>query len=126
MAKGQEAKDNLIKKILNGTAGSDYIGEYDKKHYFWLDEYQSLPSSEIDEYVNYKNTTNAKQIICITTGKIFKSTTYASQCYNIKTTYNILKCCKNMPKNKHCGKLSDGTRLKWMYYEDFLKLPQEE
>ena len=25
MAKGQEAKDNLIKKILNGTAGSDYI-----------------------------------------------------------------------------------------------------
>ena len=97
-----------------------------KKHYFWLDEYQSLSSSEIDEYVNYKNTTNAKQIICITTGKIFKSTTYASQCYNIKTTYNILKCCKNMPKNKHCGKLSDGTPLKWMYYEDFLKLPQEE
>ena len=97
-----------------------------KKHYFWLDEYQSLSSSEIDEYVNYKNTTNAKQIICITTGKIFKSTTYASQCYNIKTTYNILKCCKNMPKNKHCGKLPDGTPLKWMYYEDFLKLPQEE
>ena len=58
-----------------------------KKHYFWLDEYQSLSPSEIDEYVNYKNTTNAKQIICITTGKIFKSTTYASQCYNIKTTY---------------------------------------
>lgn len=38
MAKGQEAKDNLIKKILNGTAGSDYIGEYDKKHYFWSSE----------------------------------------------------------------------------------------
>lgn len=35
MAKGQEAKDNLVKKILEGTAGSDYIGEYDKKHYFW-------------------------------------------------------------------------------------------
>ena len=30
--------DNLIKKILNGTAGSDYIGEYDKKHYFWSSE----------------------------------------------------------------------------------------
>lgn len=31
-----------------------------------------------------------------------------------------------MPKYKHCGKLPDGTPLKWMYYEDFLKLPQEE
>ena len=38
MAKGQEAKDNLIKKILNGTAGSGYIGEYDKKHYIWSSE----------------------------------------------------------------------------------------
>ena len=31
-----------------------------------------------------------------------------------------------MPKNKHCGKLSDGTPLQWTYYEDFLKLPIEE
>ena len=31
-----------------------------------------------------------------------------------------------MPKYKHCGKLPDGTPLEWMYYEDFLKLPQEE
>ena len=34
MAKGQEAKTNLINKIIH-IPGIDYIGEYDKKHYFW-------------------------------------------------------------------------------------------
>ena len=32
----------------------------------------------------------------------------------------------NKGKQNYAGKLSDGTPLKWMYYEDFLKLPQEE
>ena len=32
-------------------------------------------------------------------------------------------CNKNM---EYAGKLSDGTKLKWMFYEDFLKLPIEE
>ena len=27
---------------------------------------------------------------------------------------------------EYAGKLSDGTKLKWMFYEDFLKLPIEE
>lgn len=37
MAKGAIAKQNLINKIIN-IAGTDYIGEYDKKYYFWSDE----------------------------------------------------------------------------------------
>lgn len=27
----------------------------------------------------------------------------------------------NLKITKHCGKLEDGTKLKWMYYEDYLK-----
>lgn len=34
MAKGQIAKDNVVKKIIQAF-GNDYIGEFDKKHYVW-------------------------------------------------------------------------------------------
>lgn len=37
MAKGAKAKDNLIKKII-AAVGDNYIGEYDKKYYFWSEE----------------------------------------------------------------------------------------
>lgn len=37
MAKGVIAKQNLINKIIK-TIGTDYIGEYDKKYYFWSEE----------------------------------------------------------------------------------------
>ena len=32
--KGQIAKDNVVKKIIQAF-GNDYIGEFDKKHYVW-------------------------------------------------------------------------------------------
>ena len=37
MAKGTEAKANLINKLIQAV-GEDYLGEYDKKHYFWSTE----------------------------------------------------------------------------------------
>ena len=37
MAKGTIAKQNLIDKII-AAIGKDYIGEYEKKYYFWSDE----------------------------------------------------------------------------------------
>lgn len=95
-----------------------------KKHYFWLDEYQTLSLSEIDKYVNFKNTTNAKQTVCITTGKIFSQAYSCVIYYGLKSKSGIQKCCNC--KQKTYGKLPDGTPLQWMYYEDFLKLPIEE
>lgn len=32
--KGQIAKDNVVKKLIQ-TFGNDYIGEFDRKHYVW-------------------------------------------------------------------------------------------
>ncbi len=34
MAKGAEAKENLIKRFATAV-GADYCGEQDKKYYFW-------------------------------------------------------------------------------------------
>lgn len=37
MAKGNEAKTNLMNKIV-AALGENYIGEFEKKHYFWSTE----------------------------------------------------------------------------------------
>lgn len=59
------------------------------------------------------------KIICITTGKQFDAISDGARYYNIKHSCHISDCCKG--KRNFCGKLEDGTPLKWMYYEDYLK-----
>lgn len=57
-----------------------------------------------------------RKIICITTGEIFNSMKEGTKKYNAA---NISYCC--LGKRKYAGKLPDGTKLVWMYYEDYLK-----
>lgn len=38
MAKGSQAKENLIARIVENLPDGTYIGCYDKKHYFWSQE----------------------------------------------------------------------------------------
>lgn len=38
MAKGNEAKKNLINKLIAAVGPAAYLGEYDKKYYFWSEE----------------------------------------------------------------------------------------
>ena len=61
---------------------------------------------------NGKNHYRARSIICITTKRIFFNLNDALKFYNIKSN-NITACCKN--KRNYCGKLKDGTKLKWKY-----------
>lgn len=37
MAKGAIAKENLVKRFAEAV-GADYVGEFDKKYYFWSTE----------------------------------------------------------------------------------------
>ena len=76
------------------------------------------------EEIVFKTNNNNRKIICITTGEIFKNIKIGADKYRIKSTGNLSMTCKG--KQKTAGKLPDGTPLQWMYYEDFLKLPQEE
>ena len=91
-------------------------------HLFWLDEYENMSEDEILEIVNMSYNFSTK-IICKTTGKIFNTIKDGSIYYKINKT-GISACCRG--RYKSSGKLPDGTKLQWMYYEDFLKLPQEE
>lgn len=63
--------------------------------------------------VNGKNNPIARNVICITTGRIFYTVTSAAQYAKIKSTGDISNCCKG--KAKSAGKLPDGTKLVWKY-----------
>jgi hypothetical protein len=59
----------------------------------------------------------SKKIICVTTGKIFDCISQAAEYYGLEKSRNAISgCCKG--KHKYIGKLEDGTRLQWKYYEE--------
>lgn len=58
---------------------------------------------------------NKVKVKCITTGEIFNSIKEACNKYNLLSG-NLSGCCKG--KRNYCGKLNDGTKLEWCYYED--------
>ena len=53
------------------------------------------------------------KVICINTNQIFESAKKAGEFYNIGASH-ITQCCRGNAKT--CGKLNDGTKLKWKYY----------
>ena len=57
----------------------------------------------------------SKKVICVTTGEIFNSIKYASNCYNVARN-SISSCCRGTRKS--AGKLN-GTPLKWKYVKDY-------
>lgn len=58
-----------------------------------------------------------KKVICLSTNIVFDTISEASQKYKVHRP-NIIKCCNN--ERNFCGKLEDGTKLKWMYYDEYL------
>lgn len=71
-----------------------------------------------------KNNYGAKQVICITTGKIFDTVKEGGKYYKCSPS-TIIECCKNK-KSKSAGCLEDGTKLVWMYLDDYKKACKKE
>ena len=99
------------------------------KHYFWLDEYETMTQKDFEEYFEWckpikpnnsgKNNSSSKPVVCLTTLEMFDCISDATRKYEGTNVTNISRCCEGV--RKHCGKLQDGTKLQWMYYEDYLK-----
>ena len=147
-AKVLNVKDTLVYQCCNhkiitnttkkkdGTTCTYKTTRYRVKghHLFWLEEYNNLTEEELKQYIrpiktkqfkkNTKSTLKTRKVICITTGEIFEQIKFGGEKYGLKNPYKICENCSGLYKS--AGKLQNGTRLKWMYYEDFLKLPIEE
>ena len=107
----------IIRKVCNHKYTQTH-----GKHFLYKEEYLNKTQEELNIIKNtYGEQYKTRKVICTTTGIVFNSIRKAKAFYNAT---NITTCCQNM--NRYSGKLSDGTPLKWMYYEDFLKLPIEE
>ena len=106
------------------SAGKNTTGE--KLIWMYYDEYLTLSSEDISKKIENSNTMNnnsiknrCKKIICLNNHKIFNSIMDASKFYKIDRGH-ISHCCNG--KQKTAGKLPDGTKLKWMFYDEYLKL----
>lgn len=80
--------------------------------------YGKTRGDEFKQRMSGSNNPSAKQVICITTGQVFGTGKEAGEFYNIHKTsiYNNLKGIY-----KYAGKLEDGTKLVWMYFNEYNK-----
>ena len=108
---------SCISKCCRGKQA--YSGIYNEEKMIWMyyDNYIKL-NGDTSKYVLRENK-NFTKVICITTDKIFNSIKEAAEYYQIRQT-GVQACCSG--RYKYSGSLPDGTKLKWMYYEEYLKL----
>lgn len=106
----QSQKEILSKKAKERYKNKENHPSYGKHH---NNETKRKISEANKGKLKGENSPQAISVICITTKMIFKSMTTASEYYNIKGTAHLCQCCKG--ERKSCGKLKDGTRLKWKY-----------
>lgn len=121
------------KGIINCCKGTDFSAGKDKntgEKLFWMyyEEYLKLSEEEINQYLDNKiklldKYSPKKKVVCITTKVLFSSITIGAKYYGTYDTA-VAKCCKGILKS--AGKLEDGTKLQWMYYEDYIKLYNKE
>lgn len=114
-----------IYQCCNHTRNINTIKGY---HFLWKDDYDKLlieykNDNNIIFELNTKNNNNIR-VICLNTLQIFDSIAEACRYYNIKTQAGISMCCRGIRKS--CGKLNNGTKLIWMFYNDYIKLTDSE
>ena len=105
-------RTTVIKYLKNGTKCKkcDYTEKESISRSHNTEEYKKKLSENHADFSG-KNHPNAKSVICITTGRIFHTTTEGAEYYNCQTCH-ISACCKG--KLKSSGKLN-GTKLVWRY-----------
>lgn len=66
-----------------------------------------------------------KPVICLNTREVFINLNEAGKKYNINPN-GISHCCKGLRNRKTAGKLPDGTKLMWLFKEDYDKKTEAE
>lgn len=113
----------------NGMKNADEISKY--LRIGKTSVYRYLNKGTVNKWCNYNGDYGKKlrimkqsiPVYCIELCTSFNSTREAERITNINHM-TISKCCKG--ELKTAGKSISGTRLTWMYYEDYLKLHNKE
>lgn len=123
-AKEKHIAETTVRRTLNKKFKLRKI----KLHIMWYDEFILMSEDEVQNYINWcdepirhniklhKEAYNKKKVICITTLEVFDCIISAKEKYN---TYNISACCNGQRNSS--GKLQDGTKLQWMYLDNYIE-----
>jgi len=106
--KGKPMSDDTKNKLSQSMKGEN--------NYLYGKHHSEEMKRKLGDPKKGANNSNSRKVICITTGDIFDCILYASEKYNTHAS-NIIDCCKG--RNKSSGKLPNGTKLVWMYLEDY-------
>lgn len=98
---------------------------------FWLfyEDYEKMTDEDINKFLSDKlkyemtNDSFGKPVVCITTGETFMTAMDASRKYEVADN-GIRFCCQG--KLNTSGRLEDGTPLRWVYWEDYIKMTNDE
>ena len=75
---------------------------------------------------NYKGVEECfKPVVCLNTKEEFASLQEAGKAYNIDAN-GISFCCRGLRNRHTAGKLKDGTKLAWLFKEDYESKTEEE
>lgn len=86
------------------------------RHY---EDYLKLTENEIYNLV-HKRIASAKRVICLNTQQVFTCSEEAGKWINRKGGSTISSCCRGEQETAGVH-LITGEKLKWMYYDDYLK-----
>ena len=92
-------------------------------HLMWLDEYKKMTDEDLSNYLTQCENKTYTKVVCLTTGEIFDSIAEASRLFKTEKS-GISHCCQGRQNTTFSKEYS--IFLQWMYYKDFLELPQEK
>ena len=124
--KGRHLSDENKRKLIESHLGK--VTPDDVRQKISLSNRGKIKSIETREKISKANKGKlagkkhpfAKSVFCIDTDEKFDTILDASIKYNVDNS-SIGKCCKSQNKCKYAGKLVDGTKLHWMYFEEYIK-----
>ena len=89
-------------------------------HLYWLDEYEKMTPEDILVHIKWSENKSKVKVICLNNNQVFESILDAMSFCKAKKRDGIVNCCKK--RQSYSGKNPvTNEKLKWMYYEDYLK-----
>jgi DNA-directed RNA polymerase subunit RPC12/RpoP len=80
-----------------------------------------LAKGTLADICNYRGVEEKNiKVVCLNTGEVFENLNLAGERYNIDPN-GISFVCAGKRNRKTAGKLEDGTKLTWQYYENYIK-----
>lgn len=104
----------------------NYAGKLpDETPLVWMyyDEYLEKIKNDEEIVIQKSQRIRCRKVVCLTTGEIFNQIKLAEEKYKTSSKM-ITRVARG--DSSYAGKLADGTKLLWMYHNEFVKLPQEE